>query len=53
MKNQVKLSLEELATLAAERLIEQGKLNSIGTTAEWHISQWTPEESYVILSQED
>jgi hypothetical protein len=53
MKNQVMLSLKELATLAVERLIEQGRLDNVGTTVDWYLSHWTPEKGYVVLSQED
>ena len=52
MKKQIELSLEELAALAVERLIEQGKLDNVGTNADWHFSQWWPERSYVVFSQE-
>ena len=53
MQNQIKLSLEELATLAIERLISKGKLDSGLTDIDWHFNNWKLSSSYAILSQED
>ena len=53
MINQIKLSLTELVNLAVERLIELDKLDVVETNVEWNLSQWTPQRSYVVISQED
>ena len=53
MKQQIKLTLEEIATLAAERLVDQHKLNNdTATYVDWHFDTWNLKNGYVLISQE-
>lgn len=53
MKQQLKLTLEELVTLASERLVEQGKLkNNTVADITLHFDTYALEEGYVVISQE-
>ena len=53
MEYQIKLTLRELTTLAAERLIEQGKLKDGHTNADWRFNYLSLIDSYIVFSQED
>ena len=53
MKQQIKLTLEEVATLAVERLIDQGKLDNKITQVDWHFDSWNLKKGYLTMSQED
>ena len=52
MKQQIKLTLDELCTLAVERLIDKGNLNNTSTYVDWHFDTWRLKDGYVIVSQE-
>ena len=49
----MELTLQEVLTLAVTQLVAQGKLKADKVDANWHFNQWTPEKSYVSISQED
>ena len=53
MEYQLKLTLIELTTLAAEKLIEQGKLKNSPINADWQLNHLSLIDSYIVFSQED
>lgn len=53
MKQQIKLTLKEVATLAIDRLISQGELVNKRTDVDWYFDTWKLSDGYIVISQED